>query len=159
MMNTQNELTMQFSDFEKRCLEQPETYSCFYLPGKIICYTSLGYHYYEIQEGEQDLFEYGLFEEFEYLKECHGLPELVQIKQLDALSKQLLPFGIAPVSVDVEKDIYTIYVKEQDAYAIVEGQQLAYINENTVPSLTHVSANTFSHAPYIQLAEDGHIII
>lgn len=157
-MNIQvNELTP-FA-FEKQSLEQPESWMSWYVPGAVVCQTSLGNHYFSLDPADKQYFQYGEAVEFEYLEEWDHLPGKYHhlVSRLQEVSSALAPLEL--VAVSVEEDCFTLHYPKLDTYFTLSEQHLQFISPHTISGLTSLKPTSFADARHLQLSSDGHIIL
>ena len=145
-------------EYEKQSLEQPESWMSWYVPGAVICQTTLGNHFFELDAAEKERFRYGEAVEFEFLEEWDHMPGKYHemVSQLSEVSSALAPIEL--VAVSVEDGYYTLYYGELDIYFILGQQSLQYISPHIISGLASLKPTGFADARHLQLNEDGRII-
>ena len=145
--------------FEKQSLEQPESWMSWYVPGAVICQTSLGNHYFELEPSEKRHFRYGEAVRFEHLKEWEHMPQAYHemVDRLTKLSEALAPLEL--VAVSMEEEYYTLYYDALEIYFILPEPHLQRLSSHTVAGLASLKPTGFADARYLQLAEDGRIVL
>lgn len=146
-------------EHEKQSMEQPESWMSWYVPGAVICQTSLGNHFFSLEAQEKERFRYGEAVEFEFLEEWDQMPGKYHemVSRLHEVSSALAPMEL--VAVSVEDDYFTLYYTELDTYFILPEQHLQYISPHTVSGLASLKPTGFADARYLQLNKDGRIVL
>lgn len=146
-------------DFEKQSLDQPESWMSWYVPGAVICQTSLDNHFFPLEAQDKERFRYGEAVEFEFLEECDHMPGQyhAMVRQLSEVSSALAPMEL--VAVSVEDDYFTLYYTELDTYFVLSEQHLQNISPHTISGLASLKPTGFADARYLQLNKDGRIVL
>ncbi len=159
-----NSMQTQISDLipfehEKQSLEQPESWMSWYLPGVVICQTSLGNHFFALDAKDKERFRYGEAVEFEYLEDWELLPESSReaVERLRQATEALAPLELVIVS--VEEDLFTLYYAQLDTYFILLEQHLQCISPHTISGLADLKPTGFADARHLTLSNDGRIVL
>lgn len=144
--------------YERKCLEQPDSWMSWYVPGYAICQTDEGNRFFPLSAEEKEHFRYREAVEYEYLEDWEQLPESCReaIARLQETTEALVPLEL--VAVSLEGNRITLYHTELDTYFTVEQAHLQRLSPNTITMLAGLQATEFADARQLILGEDGSIV-